>query len=92
MSNGFCRGKNLTQNLFIFIYASYVLCTIKYLNSIFNFFFIIIFLDIDECSERQCSRNAICTNTQGGYRCDCEPDTFGDPVIRGCMYYFMLLK
>ncbi|KFM70914.1 Fibrillin-1, partial [Stegodyphus mimosarum] len=40
--------------------------------------------DIDECLERPCARNAICTNTQGGYRCECEPDTIGDPYIRGC--------
>ena len=30
-------------------------------------------IDIDECTENQhdCDKNAICTNAEGSFRCDC---------------------
>lgn len=37
--------------------------------------------DIDECSENQqaCGYDAVCTNTEGGFNCDCPPGYNGDP-------------
>ena len=36
--------------------------------------------DIDECEmgEHLCSIDAICTNTNGGYMCECQPGYTGD--------------
>ena len=36
--------------------------------------------DIDECQEgsHNCDPNAICTNTDGGFTCECQPGFTGD--------------
>ena len=42
--------------------------------------FMIVFTDVDECSQRthSCSAYAICTNTKGSYNCSCKALYTGD--------------
>lgn len=40
--------------------------------------------DIDECKTSPCQANAICTNTAGGYLCQCPSGSNGDPYREGC--------
>lgn len=42
--------------------------------------------DLNECEEGSfpCGPGAQCFNTQGGYRCQCPPNTQGDPYNSGC--------
>ena len=54
-------------------------------------------LDIDECEmgEHLCSIDAICTNTNGSYMCECQPGYTGDGKnCTGqeifCMHIYML--
>ncbi len=44
--------------------------------------FAIYFLDIDECDEEseRCGMNSVCTNTMGGFHCDCLPGFNGTGV------------
>ena len=39
-------------------------------------------LDVDECDLRtdNCDNNALCTNTPGGFTCDCQSGFVGDGV------------
>ena len=37
-----------------------------------------IILDIDECQEKRCGKNATCTNTEGSFRCTCNIGYYGD--------------
>ncbi|KAG8232834.1 hypothetical protein J437_LFUL013160, partial [Ladona fulva] len=41
-------------------------------------------VDIDECHAEPCGPNAICTNTVGGFRCECEHDFVGAPPHVPC--------
>ncbi|XP_019199629.1 PREDICTED: wall-associated receptor kinase 2-like [Ipomoea nil] len=45
--------------------------------------------DIDECEvgeKNSCSKNSICTNTEGGYKCACEKGYEGNPYFQpGCL-------
>merc|ERR1711931_601468 len=34
--------------------------------------------DVDECPRDPCHPNATCTNTHGGYKCDCNNGFLGD--------------
>lgn len=48
-----------------------------YTNRFFKCNFIFFYLDINECDaingpSGRCGRNAICTNTPGGYSCQCK--------------------
>lgn len=40
--------------------------------------------DIDECVGNPCPSGAICTNTPGGYHCQCPSGSSGDPYRGGC--------
>ena len=55
------------------------------------FYFIFIFIDIDECrsGENFCNVNALCSNTAGGYVCRCNRGFEGDG--RTCVGTFYLL-
>ena len=47
---------------------------------IFFFFF---FIDIDECTslgDNDCGSNALCTNTNGSYSCNCKDGFQGDGI------------
>ena len=33
---------------------------------------------VDECAKKPCDANAICTNTDGGYSCQCKPGWTGN--------------
>ena len=52
--------------LFIFDLVTVMLCSIC--------------TDIDECvtDTHSCDRNAMCTNTEGSFNCDCYPGFTGD--------------
>lgn len=41
-------------------------------------------VDVNECETQICGPNAICGNTPGGYRCDCEPGFVGAPPMKQC--------
>lgn len=43
-------------------------------------------IDVDECTENPntCSYDATCTNTEGGYKCECKPGYQGDPYHGLC--------
>lgn len=41
--------------------------------------------DIDECQQSPCHQSALCSNTQGSFRCACRAGTVGDPYLSpGC--------
>lgn len=40
--------------------------------------------DIDECKNNACGKNAICTDTDGSYECECKAGYMGNPK-RGCI-------
>ena len=50
------------------------------------------FADIDECDKRngpsgRCGANSVCTNTPGGFNCECKPGFSGNAFkqcIGGC--------
>lgn len=41
--------------------------------------------DIDECRANPCAEKAICSNTAGGYLCQCPGGSSGDPYREGCI-------
>lgn len=45
---------------------------------------ILLFLDVNECKEKPCGDNAICTDTMGSFTCTCKEDYTGDPY-KGCV-------
>lgn len=42
-----------------------------------------IYTDVNECINNPCGKNAICTDTSGGFICSCGEGYSGDPY-RGC--------
>ena len=44
------------------------------------------FTDIDECEAgtHRCHKNAVCSNTNGSYTCQCETSFFGDGFMCTC--------
>ena len=50
--------------------------------------------DEDECngegSGHNCDTNAVCTNTEGSFMCECKDGWNGDGVICTGIYYYIL--
>ena len=63
--------------LFYFLICSLVLLLFLFALSLSNFFFS---PDLDECvgNNHDCSKNGICTNTHGSYKCHCTSGYSGD--------------
>lgn len=40
--------------------------------------------DVNECKDKPCGANAICTDTIGSHTCTCKEDFTGDPY-KGCV-------
>ena len=53
---------------------------VNFFASTWNLRYNIVYTDIDECSVGidECSSNATCTNTEGGYNCSCDTGYHGD--------------
>ena len=41
-------------------------------------------VDVDECLRSPCGPNAVCSNSPGGYACECEPGFIGAPPTKQC--------
>lgn len=57
-----------------------------YFANINGFYYLLFYIDIDECASEPCQNNATCTQFLNGYNCTCVDGYTGDNCETGKLY------